>query len=124
MKIDLHCHTKSTKQGDGLGRNVSVEVFREKISNADVKIVAITNSGNNVCTEVLNELKKMLDAKNIQLTICGELTSDINNMVSANSVGKVFFAVENNKVELDKIRYEVELCRNSEIDVVGMMIVS
>lgn len=43
MKIDLHCHTKSTKSGDGEGRNVTVDVFKEKISNADVKIVAITN---------------------------------------------------------------------------------
>lgn len=43
MKIDLHCHTKSTKQGDGDGRNVSLELFKEKISNADVKIIAITN---------------------------------------------------------------------------------
>jgi hypothetical protein len=43
MKIDLHCHTKSTKQGDGDGRNVSLELFKEKIANADVKIIAITN---------------------------------------------------------------------------------
>lgn len=43
MKIDLHCHTKSTKQGDGEGRNVTPELFKEKIANADVKIIAITN---------------------------------------------------------------------------------
>ena len=43
MKIDLHCHTKSVKQGDGTGRNVTVDVFKEKIANADIKIVAITN---------------------------------------------------------------------------------
>ncbi len=43
MKIDLHCHTKSVKQGDGEGRNVTVEMFKEKIANADIKIVAITN---------------------------------------------------------------------------------
>lgn len=43
MKIDLHCHTKQIKTGDGSGRNVSVEKFKEKISNADIRIVAITN---------------------------------------------------------------------------------
>lgn len=43
MKIDLHCHTKKIKSGDSPTRNVSCEVFTEKIINADVKIVAITN---------------------------------------------------------------------------------
>lgn len=43
MKIDLHCHTKKTKKGDGKNRNVTATLFREKIELADVKIVAITN---------------------------------------------------------------------------------
>lgn len=43
MKIDLHCHTKKVKNGDPSTRNVSVDVFSEKVKNADVKIVAITN---------------------------------------------------------------------------------
>lgn len=43
MKIDLHCHTKKIKKGDPITRNVSADVFFEKIKNADVKIVAITN---------------------------------------------------------------------------------
>lgn len=43
MKIDLHCHTKQIKSGDGPGRNVSKEMFCQKIFDADVKIVAITN---------------------------------------------------------------------------------
>ncbi len=43
MKIDLHCHTKAIKKGDGAGRNVTPELFKTKIENADVKIVAITN---------------------------------------------------------------------------------
>ena len=43
MKIDLHCHTKQIKSGDGMGRNVTPDIFREKIMDADVKIVAITN---------------------------------------------------------------------------------
>lgn len=43
MKIDLHCHTKRIKSGDGPGRNVTKDLFRKKIYDSDVKIVAITN---------------------------------------------------------------------------------
>ena len=43
MKIDLHCHTKAIKKGDGSGRNVTPELFKEKIETADIKIIAITN---------------------------------------------------------------------------------
>lgn len=43
MRIDLHCHTKQIKSGDGAGRNVSIEMFRQKVIDADVKIIAITN---------------------------------------------------------------------------------
>lgn len=43
MKIDLHCHTKKIKKGDPVTRNVTAELFAEKIQNADVEIVAITN---------------------------------------------------------------------------------
>lgn len=43
MKIDLHCHTLKTKKGDPNTRNVTPDIFVEKIANADVKIVAITN---------------------------------------------------------------------------------
>ena len=37
------CHTKKTKNGDGKERNVTPELFKEKILLADIKIVAITN---------------------------------------------------------------------------------
>lgn len=43
MRIDLHCHTLSTKKGDGSGRSVTPELFRSKIEMADVKIAAVTN---------------------------------------------------------------------------------
>ena len=43
MKIDLHCHTKKVKKGDPETRNVSPDVFAQKVQNADVRIVAITN---------------------------------------------------------------------------------
>jgi len=43
MKIDLHCHTKKTKQGDNESRNVDFDLFERKIQDADVKVLAITN---------------------------------------------------------------------------------
>lgn len=43
MKIDLHCHTKAVRRGELATRNVTKELFAEKISEANVKIVAITN---------------------------------------------------------------------------------
>ena len=43
MKIDLHCHTKAIKRGDGAGRNVTPELFKRQIEDSDIKIVAITN---------------------------------------------------------------------------------
>ncbi len=43
MKIDIHVHTKKTKQGDALTRNVDAKKFHEIISSTDVKIIAITN---------------------------------------------------------------------------------
>lgn len=43
MKIDLHCHTKKVKHGEPATRNVSIELFTEKIEEAGVGILAITN---------------------------------------------------------------------------------
>lgn len=43
MKIDLHCHTKKTKSGDPETRNVTKDVFLQKLSDASVSIAAITN---------------------------------------------------------------------------------
>ena len=43
MKIDFHCHTKSMKQGETEKRNIDSKRFVEKINDANVKIVAITN---------------------------------------------------------------------------------
>lgn len=43
MKIDLHCHTKAIRRGELATRNVTKELFVEKVNAANVKIVAITN---------------------------------------------------------------------------------
>lgn len=43
MKIDIHVHTKKTKQGDAATREIDAKRFHEIISSTEVKIVAITN---------------------------------------------------------------------------------
>ncbi len=43
MKIDIHMHTKKTKQGDAVTRNIEAKRFHEIISSTEVRIVAITN---------------------------------------------------------------------------------
>ena len=43
MKIDVHAHTKKTKQGDPCSREVTPERFADVILSTEVKIVAITN---------------------------------------------------------------------------------
>ena len=43
MLIDLHCHTKNVKNGDGKKREPTIELFKEKVELSQVKILAITN---------------------------------------------------------------------------------
>ncbi|VAX00407.1 hypothetical protein MNBD_GAMMA21-74 [hydrothermal vent metagenome] len=43
MKIDIHVHTKKTKQGDADTREIDAKIFHEIISSTEVKIVAIAN---------------------------------------------------------------------------------
>lgn len=43
MKIDIHTHTKKTKQGDSKKRNIDAERFADMVKSTDVKILAITN---------------------------------------------------------------------------------
>lgn len=59
MKIDFHCHTKAIKTGDGSGRNVTPELFRNKILAADIKIVAITNH-NSFDLKQFNDLSEIV----------------------------------------------------------------
>lgn len=60
MKIDLHCHTKSVKQGDPPTRNVSPEDFARAVVAAGVDIVAITNH-NTFDKQQFVELRGQLD---------------------------------------------------------------
>lgn len=43
MKIDFHCHTMKTKNSEPDTRNVTLELFKEKVLQSEVKVLAITN---------------------------------------------------------------------------------
>ena len=43
MKIDFHCHTLKTKREESDERNVSLELFKEKVLLSGVKVIVITN---------------------------------------------------------------------------------
>ena len=60
MRIDLHCHTKKIKSGDGKARNVTPAPFKEKIEFADVKIVAMLFEGDDLDTSIEPESLTLL----------------------------------------------------------------
>ena len=43
MKIDIHTHTRKTKQGDAPTREIDPTKFHQVVSSTDVRIIAITN---------------------------------------------------------------------------------
>ncbi|GDY24868.1 hypothetical protein AHAT_07580 [Agarivorans sp. Toyoura001] len=60
MKIDIHVHTRKTKQGDAPTREVSAEKFSKIVQSTDVKIIAITNH-NVFDLEQFNQMEEGLD---------------------------------------------------------------
>ncbi|WP_447017451.1 hypothetical protein [Shewanella algae] len=60
MKIDIHVHTRKTKQGDALTRDISPEKFSQIVQSTDVKILAITNH-NAFDLEQFNEMEARLE---------------------------------------------------------------
>lgn len=60
MKIDIHVHTRKTKQGDAHSREVSPEKFSKIVQSTDVKILAITNH-NVFDLEQFNQMEVLLD---------------------------------------------------------------
>lgn len=60
MKIDIHVHTKKTKNGDAKTRDITPKKFCEIVTSTDVKIIAITNHNVFDLTqyeEIIKELK-------------------------------------------------------------------
>lgn len=117
MKIDLHCHTKSTKQGDGDGRNVSIELFKEKIANADVKIIAITNH-NFFDLEQFNDFSNAVKDycqvwPGIEIDVDGK-TNKYHLIIVANPENTALFAEKVSKLFKDK---NIETCKIKIVDI-------
>lgn len=118
MKIDLHCHTKQIKKGDGKGRNVTPEIFREKIANANIKIVAITNH-NAFLYEQYLELKKAVQDiclvwPGVEIDILGSNDKRFHLIVVANPENAELF---NNKIAIMYNQKNLETCTFSLQDV-------
>lgn len=80
MRIDLHCHTKKVKSGDAYTRNVTKEIFAEKVEKTNVKIIAITNHNQFDYAQYL-ELKETVSSfcdiwPGIELDIEGKKSAD------------------------------------------------
>ena len=94
MKIDLHCHTKAIKKGDGRGRNVTPELFKSKIENADIKIK--DKEGNEVTkgqiatgmTIEVNGQKVSTIIKAGDLDGNGKVNSIDSNIIKESRIGK------------------------------------
>ena len=77
MKIDLHCHTKKTKSFESESRNVEINLLREKVEEAEVKMLGITNN-NYFNAEYMEERIlnfSLKDDKNNILNICSIINS-------------------------------------------------
>ena len=117
MRVDLHCHTKSTKKGDGNGRNVTKELFVQKVTDADVKIVAITNH-NAFDIKQYNELKDAVTDfcqvwPGVEIDIQGK-NGKYHLIVVANPDNVELFSVKVNNLFIDK---NIETCQINITDV-------
>lgn len=117
MRVDLHCHTKSTKKGDGDGRNVTKDLFVQKVSDADVKIVAITNH-NTFDIKQYNEFKEAVAGfcqvwPGVEIDIQGK-SGKYHLIVVANPDNVELFSVKVNDLFKDK---NIETCQINIADV-------
>lgn len=119
MLIDLHCHTKNVKKGDGIGREPDLALFKEKVEMSDVKILAITNHNNFDLEQYLNFRNEVcefcdvwpgieLDVKEISATVGHVLV--IVNPEKANEFYDIVEKKINNENPDDYCTTVTELC--------------
>lgn len=106
VKIDLHCHTKKIKKGDPETRNVTTELFRQKIGQADIRIAAITNH-NHFDIEQYKQLKCSVEEScmvwpGVELDIIGKSSKKGHLIVVANPENLESFNSAVNELVKDK----------------------
>ena len=114
MKIDLHCHTKSVKQGDGNSRNVTLEIFREKVINADIKILAVTNHNSFDFTQFVELQDSVKDTcqvwPGVEIDVQSSIGSKYHLIIVANPSNVKTF---NNKIQKLFCGKNIETCQLS-----------
>lgn len=94
MLLDLHCHTLNCKKGDGTLREPTLELFKEKVIEAGVEIIAITNHNHFDYNQYLlfkNAVKDSCDVwPGIELDVCEK----------GNTPGHVLIIVDPSKIEI------------------------
>ena len=119
MKVDFHCHTKKVKSGESDGRNVSADLFFEKINDADIKIAAITNHNLFDYDQYLSLKEKVGNVcqvwPGVELDLASEGTKKFHLIVVANPDNAIDFAIaveklfENKNIETDCVEIN-EVC--------------
>ena len=104
MKIDLHCHTKASKSGDPIERNINPKDLKKIISSNGVKIIGITNHNEfdyeqykKIVTEIQNDF---LIWPGIELDVKGKIKNGhviiINNPSSVEKFNEEITKLINN----------------------------
>jgi hypothetical protein len=93
MKIDLHAHTKKTKQGEADTRNIDARSFSDIVTSTDVGIIAITNH-NLFDSEQYESFLKSVGSR-IQIwpgveldVLCGDKKGHLLVIISPQKVGE------------------------------------
>jgi predicted ATPase len=111
MKIDLHCHTKKIKSGEDESRNVTTELFCEKLKDADVKIVAITNHNSfdleqyNIFSDAVNSFCQIWPG--VELDVKGLSGKKWHLIVVANPDNAIYFGAAVERLFVGK---DLETC--------------
>lgn len=110
MFIDLHCHTKMAKSGD-IGREVTNTLFKAKMEEKNVKLVAITNHNLfdlNQYNQFVSENPNILILPGVELDVIGNKSGVLTR-------GHVIVISDNNKVN-DFNSFVKEICNVSPDD--------
>ncbi len=107
MKIDLHCHTLSIKDGESSTRNVTVDIFKQKLVAMNVEIVAITNH-NRFDLEQFNLLTKSVNGicqvwAGVELDIIGTNNNKYHMIVICSPCKAREFSEEISKLTQGKV---------------------
>ena len=106
MKIDLHCHTKASKSGDPIERNINPKDLKKIINSNGVKIIGITNHNEfdyeqykKFVTEIQNDF---LIWQGIELDVKGKIKNGhviiINNPSSVEKFNEEITKLINNVI--------------------------